>query len=175
MGSTLIVDNIQGATAANSVDLSNVTNLQMPAGAVIQTVTTGTVARTQQTASSFTATNYTLSITPKFATSKIKFTYTNHVRIDGSGSPLRAGIQIKRQVSGGSLTTVWNTDGSGESVQVRNADNEHDTLAAVCFIDSPSTTNATTYTVYTKMLTGTNFFTFESAKGGAIVLEEIAQ
>ena len=175
MASTLNVDTIQGSAAATSVDLSGVTNLQMPAGAVIQTVTTGTIARTTQTSSSMTATNYTLSITPKFATSKIKFTYTNHVRIDGSGSPLRAGIQVKRQVSGGSLTTVWNTDGSGETIQVRNADNEHDTLASICFIDSPSTTNATTYTVYTKMLTGTNFFTFESAKGGAIVLEEIAQ
>ena len=173
--SVLFVDDIRGKTSANSVDLSNVTNLQMPAGAVVQTVHTGTIARTQQTATSFTATNYTLSITPKFATSKIKFTYTNHVRIDGSGSPIRGGIQVKRQVSGGSLTTVWNTDGSGETIQVRNADNEHDTLASICFIDSPSTTNATTYTVYTKMLTGTNFFTFESAKGGAIVLEEIAQ
>ena len=175
MGSTLIVDNIQGATAATSVDLSGVTNLQMPAGAVIQTVTTGTIARTTQTSSSFTATNYTLSITPKFATSKIKFTYTNHVRVQGSGSPLRGGIQVKRQVSGGSLTTVWNTDGSVETIQVRNADNEHDTLAAICFIDSPSTTNATTYTIYTQLQDGSNFFTFESAKGGAIVLEEIAQ
>ena len=175
MGSTLSVDTIQGATSATSVDLSGVTNLQMPAGSVIQTVTTGTIARTTQTATSFTATNYTLSITPKFATSKIKFTYTNHVRINGSGSPIRGGIQVKRQVSGGSLTTVWNTDSSRETIQVRNADNEHDTLAAICFIDSPSTTNATTYTVYTAMLTGTNFFTFESSIGGAIVLEEIAQ
>ena len=108
MGSTLSVDTIQGATSATSVDLSGVTNLQMPAGSVIQTVTTGTIARTTQTATSFTATNYTLSITPKFATSKIKFTYTNHVRINGSGSPIRGGIQVRRQVSGGSLTTVWN-------------------------------------------------------------------
>ena len=175
MGSTLIVDNIQGATAANSVDLSNVTNLQMPAGAVIQTVHTGTVARTTQSSSSFTATNYTLSITPKFATSKIKFTYTNHVRVQGSGTPLRGGIQVKRQVSGGSLTTIWNTSASVESIQVRNADNEHDTLAAICLIDSPSTTNATTYTVYTQINNGDNFYTFESGFGGVIVLEEIAQ
>ena len=175
MASTLNVDTIQGSATATSVDLSGVTNLQMPAGAVIQTVTTGTIARTQQTATSFTATNYTLSITPKFATSKIKFTYTNHVRIDGSGSPIRGGMQVKRQVSGGSLTTVWNSDGSVETIQVRNADNEHDTLAAICFIDSPSTTTATTYTVYTKIHTGSNFYTFESIKGGAIILEEIAQ
>lgn len=175
MGSTLIVDNIQGATAANSVDLSNVTNLQMPAGAVIQTVTTGTIARTTQSTNVFAASNYTLSITPKFATSKIKFTYTNHVRIYGSGTPIRGGIQVRRQVSGGSLTTVWNTDASVETIQVRNADNEHDTLAAICFIDSPSTTNATTYTVYTQINNGTSIYCFESSKGGAIVLEEIAQ
>ena len=175
MGSTLIVDNIQGATAANSVDLSNVTNLQMPAGAVIQTVHTGTIARTTQTSTSFTASTYTLSITPKFATSKIKFTYTNHVRIHGSGTPLRGGIQVKRQVSGGSLTTIWNTHNSVETIQVRNADNEHDTLAAICLIDSPSTTSATTYTVYTKLHDGSNFYQFESSFGGAVILEEIAQ
>ena len=175
MGSTLSVDTIQGATSATSVDLSGVTNLQMPAGSVIQTVHTGTVARTTQSSSSFTATNYTLSITPKFATSKIKFTYTNHVRIDGSGSPIRGGMQVKRQVSGGSLITIWNTSASVESIQVRNADNEHDTLAAICLIDSPSTTNATTYTVYTQINNGDNFYTFESGFGGVIVLEEIAQ
>ena len=175
MASTLNVDTIQGSAAATSVDLSGVTNLQMPAGAVIQTVTTGTIARTTQNSSTFTASNYTLSITPKFATSKIKFTYTNHVRMDGSGSPIRGGIQVKRQVSGGSLTTVWNASNSVESIQVRNADNEHDTLAAICFIDSPSTTNATTYTVYTQINNGTSFYCFESDFGGAIVLEEIAQ
>ena len=175
MGSTLSVDTIQGATSATSVDLSGVTNLQMPAGSVIQTVHTGTVARTTQSSSSFTATNYTLSITPKFATSKIKFTYTNHVRVQGSGTPLRGGIQVKRQVSGGSLTTIWNTSASVETIQVRNADNEHDTLAAICLIDSPSTTNATTYTVYTQINNGDNFYTFESGFGGVIVLEEIAQ
>ena len=175
MGSTLSVDTIQGATSATSVDLSGVTNLQMPAGSVIQTVQTGTIARTTQTATSFTATNYTLSITPKFATSKIKFTYTNHVRVQGSGTPLRGGIQVKRQVSGGSLITIWNTSASVESIQVRNADNEHDTLAAICLIDSPSTTNATTYTVYTQINNGDNFYTFESGFGGVIVLEEIAQ
>tara|TARA_B100001113_G_scaffold347190_1_gene339218 strand:- start:491 stop:1018 length:528 start_codon:yes stop_codon:yes gene_type:complete len=175
MGSTLNVDTIQGSASATSVDLSGVTNLKMPAGSVIQTVTTGTIARTTQSASSFTATNYTLSITPKFATSKIKFTYTNHVRVYGSGTPIRGGIQVKRQVTGGSLTTVWNTNDSGETIQVRNADNEHDTLAAICFIDSPSTTDATTYTVFTRILTGTSLYTFEDAFGGAVILEEIAQ
>ena len=59
--------------------------------------------------------------------------------------------------------------------QVTNADNDHDTLAAICLIDSPSTTNATTYTVYTQINNGDNFYTFESGFGGVIVLEEIAQ
>jgi len=149
--------------------------LKMPAGAVIQTVHTGGISRTTQSTNTFTATNYTLSITPKFATSKIKFTYTNHVRIYGSGTPIRGGMQVKRQVSGGSLTTIWNTTGSVETIQVRNADNEHDTLAAICFIDSPSTTNATTYTVYTQIQNGTSFYTWENTFGGAIILEEIAQ
>ena len=78
-------------------------------------------------------------------------------------------------MTGGSLTTVWNTNDSGETIQVRNADNEHDTLAAICFIDSPSTTDATTYTVFTRILTGTSLYTFEDSFGGAIILEEIAQ
>ena len=76
-------------------------------------------------------------------------------------------------MSGGSLTTVWNTD-SSESIQVRNADNEHDTLAGVCFMNFHQQQTQQRM-IYTRVLTGTNFFSFESAKGGAIVLEEIAQ
>ena len=36
--SILFVDDIRGKTAAASVDLSNATNLKMPAGHIVQTV-----------------------------------------------------------------------------------------------------------------------------------------
>ena len=142
-------------------------------GNVIQTVTTGTVSRTELTSTgSWVDTNYTLSITPQFSNSKILFNSTTNFRLAGS-TPIRGGIRIQRTISGSS-TLVWNTSNHIETFQVRNADNEHDTLGSVTFLDSPSTTSSVTYLLQAYMLTGTNFFIFESGYGGGIVLQEIA-
>ena len=143
-------------------------------GQVIQTISTGTIAATTISSASWSDTNYTLSITPQFSNSKILFQFTNHVRVNGDGDKIRGGIRVKRTVSS-SDTIVWNTDGSQEAIQVRNAANEHDTLAAITFLDSPATTSSVTYTVQGYKLTGNYFFFRESGYGGAIILQEIAQ
>ena len=176
--STLKTNTIQAATGS-TINIATGTNLSGAAGSivspgqVIQTISTGTVATTSISASSWVDTNYILSITPQFSNSKILFQFTNHVRINGTTEKIRGGIRIKRTVSS-SDTIVWNTDGSTEAVQVRNASNEHDTLAAIIFLDSPATTSSVTYTVQGYKQTGDYFFIRSSALGGAIVLQEIA-
>ena len=145
----------------------------VPAGGIIQTISTGTIATTSISASSWVDTNYILSITPQFSNSKILFQFTNHVRINGTTEKIRGGIRVKRTVSS-SDTIVWNTDGSTEAIQVRNASNEHDTLAAITFLDSPATTSTVTYTVQGYKQTGDYFFIRSSSLGGAIILQEIA-
>ena len=70
--SLLYVDDIRGKTAAASVDLSNATNLKMPAGSVIQTVS-GTYTTVGYTNSTSPVQAWSgVSITPKFSTSLIK-------------------------------------------------------------------------------------------------------
>ena len=143
-------------------------------GSVIQTVTTGTISSTTfSSTGSWTNTNYTLSITPQFSNSKILFHSNNNFRLAGS-TPIRGGIRIQRTISA-TDTVVWNSANHTETFQVRNADNEHDTLGSVMFLDSPATTSSVTYLLQAYLLTGTNFYVFESARGGGIVLQEIAQ
>ena len=170
--STLKVNNIDTQTGT-TISVASGKVLTQP-GSVLQVISTGTIAATTVSSAAWTDTNYTLSITPQFNNSKILFQYTNHVRVNGDGDKIRGGIRIKRTVSS-SDTIVWNTDGSQEAVQVRNATNEHDTLAAITFLDSPATTSSVTYTVQGYKLTGNYFFFRPSGYGGAIVLQEIAQ
>ena len=170
--STLKTNTIQAATGT-TVNVASGTTLQAP-GHVIQTVTTGTIAVTSfSSTGSWVDTNYTLSITPQFNNSKILFHSNNNFRLAGS-TPIRGGIRIQRTISSSS-TVVWNSSNHTETFQVRNADNEHDTLGSVMFLDSPATTSSVTYLLQAYLLTGTNFYVFESARGGGIVLQEIAQ
>ena len=170
--STLKVNNIDTQTGT-TISVASGKVLTQP-GSVLQVISTGTIAATTVSSAAWTDTNYTLSITPQFNNSKILFQYTNHVRVNGDGDKIRGGIRIKRTVSS-SDTIVWNTDSSQEAIQVRNAANEHDTLAAITFLDSPATTSSVTYTVQGYKLTGNYFFFRPSGYGGAIVLQEIAQ
>ena len=178
--STLTVQNIQGSsTSSNTISVASGHKISGAAGSivapgqVIQTISTGTIAATTISSAAWADTNYTLSITPQFSNSKILFQFTNHVRVNGDGDKIRGGIKIKRTVSS-SDTIVWNTDGTTEAVQVRNAANEHDTLVAVTLLDSPATTSSVTYTVQGYKQTGDYFFIRSSSLGGAIILQEIA-
>ena len=176
--STLSVNTITAETG-NTVSLASGKTLNAsqgftpPAGHVIQTVTTGTIARSTISASAWTNTTYTLSITPTSTSSKIFFHWNDHVRVQGTTSEIRSGVRLKRTI-GSTDTYVWNAQGSTETFQVRNATNEHDTTGYVQVLDSPNTTSAVTYTIQAYKLTGTNIYLFESAYGGNIVLQEIS-
>jgi hypothetical protein len=176
--STLSVNTITAETG-NTVSVASGKTLNAsqgftpPAGHVIQTVTTGTIARNTISATAWTNTTYTLSITPSSTSSKIFFQWNNHVRVQGTTSEIRSGVRVKRTI-GATDTYLWNTQGSTETFQVRNATNEHDTTGYVQVLDSPSTTNAVTYLIQAYKLSGTSIMLFESAFGGNIVLQEIS-
>ena len=180
MASKIKVDKLETADGTGTIALQNqlsgmttaslpaLGSAQMPAGSVLQVVGTGTFSRTEVTSSSWAATNNSASITPSSSSNKVLVNCTNHVRVAGTSEYIRGGLRIKR-----GSTVVWNSDGSGEAIQVRNASNEHDTLAAICFLDSPSTTSSTTYTLEAKLTTGSTFYIFESVMGASMVLQEI--
>ena len=181
--STLAVNTITAETG-NTVSLASGKTLNAsqgftpPAGHVIQTLTTGTIVASQNTSSNWASTNFTLNITPTSSSSKIYFAVSGHVRIAGSGSPIRGGIRVRREINGGSEVYVWNSANNVETMQVRDASNEHDTPIYLGALDSPNTTGVVTYTVQSKIhssgLSGAFINHYGSTSGGGIVLMEIA-
>tara|TARA_A100001515_G_scaffold144840_2_gene150295 strand:- start:1763 stop:2281 length:519 start_codon:yes stop_codon:yes gene_type:complete len=166
-------------TKLNNAAISSVTNAGLPAldhtnminGSVIQLVHTGGVAQTQNTTQSWTNTAHTLDITPTSSSSKIYFAVSGHVRISGSGSPIRGGIRLAR-IIGSTQTLVWNSASNVETMQVRNADNEHDTPIYLGGVDSPNTTGVVTYTVQSLIWNGSFINHYGSTSGGGITLIE---
>jgi len=136
--STLTVDNIVGATTATTVKL--------PAGCILQTVsTTKTDTFTTSSSSLVDITGMTVAITPKFATSKILI----RANINWGGvRNIYAGIRLLR----GSTAISLNTSASGNHTAATlgvGGDNENFEYkmehTASEFLDSPATTSATTY------------------------------
>jgi hypothetical protein len=171
MTSIIKVDTLQKANGATptAADLG----ITPTSGSVLQTISTGSIARSTTSSTSFTDTNYTLTITPSSASSKILFSWNCHVRVQGTSELMRGGIKLKRTIGTGD-TIIWNSAGTVETIQVRNATNEHDTTAVVQKLDTPGTTDPVTYTIMHQLQSGDNFFFFESTFGGNIVLQEIA-
>ena len=145
MASTLTVDTIQGSTNAD--------NVKLPKGSVVQvestTVTTGdTSVSTDLNVNGnnfLDIPNMSVTITPKYATSKILVTYSLTCSASSGQSVL---IRLAR----GSTPINVATDGTGNKVNashVYRTDSfsyEYD-ASNICgtFLDSPATTSATTY------------------------------
>ena len=136
MGSTLIVDEIQGATTA--------ANVKFPAGCIVQTLsTTKTDVFSANSSSNQVITGLTVTITPKYATSKI-LVHASVVGTTGSGG--RAFITLGK---GGSVLVQGDTAGSRRRcfAQLQNGDTGFMNSITMEFLDSPATTSALTYQV----------------------------
>ena len=97
MTSRLLVDTIQGKSTATSLDLSAVTNLQMPAGMVIQTEYFKSTTRTAISSTSYTATALQKAIAPKFANSLI------YIQIMTGHNTERAGERVDLTIQRGAF------------------------------------------------------------------------
>ena len=166
MGSTLIVDNIQGATTA--------ANVKMPAGAVLQVIQAHTTTETSINSGERAYSDVggmTASITPKYSDSKvlirIMVSYYQTAHSDcGALRILRGSTDIYSDIH-----NVGYTGGNGQSGGV----------ATFEYLDSPSTTSATTYKLQAARNYGASSAqfvvntTFDSqATGSSITLMEIA-
>ncbi len=130
--STLSVDTITGQTVAG--------NVKMPAGHVIQAVSSTMTARVQLTTTSRTAlgSGATLTITPKFSTSKI-YILTNINCISRNSQSCAS--YLCRTPSGGSKVTINVLGWYNETNSWNSFSYNHN------YIDSPATTTALTYTI----------------------------
>ena len=161
MASTLTVDNIVGATTA--------ANVKLPEGCVVQTVSAnGPNSLVSFTGSTFTDINLSATITPKFATSKIlaKFNFVNATATGSSGS-----YQNKARILRGS-TTIYEVERSPWVNPASGAGQ----LMHMEYMDSPSTTSATTYKVQLANGSGSGNVSAHMGDSNAqVILMEIAQ
>ena len=128
MTSRLLVDKIEGKTTASTVE--------MPSGSVIQVVqTTGSTGRQTYSSASF-FDIVTVSITPKFSTSKILVSV--HTSITRTNSAY-ANVQITKENS-----QILSCDTQAAYTADHTVENSVGSVSGQ-ILDSPSTTSATTY------------------------------
>ena len=163
----LVTTGDTGTVTAGMVSAVNQSSL--PAGSLLQTIQTGTIARyTTTTSGDWFDSNTTLSITPSSTSSKILVNVICPIVVGGTSQNLRGGIRILR-----GSTTIWNTYSFSELFQVRNADNEFNVVNPATILDSPSSTSSVTYKVQAYLRTGTTLILWESAMGQNMTLQEI--
>ena len=145
MGSTLTVDNIVGATTA--------ANVKLPAGCVLQTLST-TKSDTFSTSSTgpIDVTGLSVTITPKYATSKVL------IMFDVSVIGYDAGIGL-RLLRGSTALALGDAAGSrarataiGQYSNNTSPSAYSATPTSMSFLDSPATTSATTYKIQAQCL-----------------------
>jgi hypothetical protein len=163
----LVTTGDTGTVTAGMVSAVNQSSL--PAGSLLQTIQTGTIARfTTTTSGTWQDSNTTLSITPSSTSSKILVNVICPVVVAGTSQNLRGGIRILR-----GSTVIWNTYSFSELFQVRNADNEFNVVNPATILDSPSSTSSVTYKVQAYLRTGTTLILWESPMGQNMTLQEI--
>ena len=98
--------------------------------------------------------DYSITITPKFNTSKILVSFNCHYDLNIANQ--RAYITIYRSIGGGTASDIV---GSRGLVEVWNPDQRIQASCMAQYLDSPSTTSAITYTVYARVDTaGGDFY-----------------
>ena len=176
--SRLAVDKIVGANTESIVDFSTITNLKMPAGAVIQVLSTTKVDDHFQSAStSFVdVTGVTLTITPKFATSKILVTVSGAYGMN-TGSRMALFNIVRGSTNIGQPTSA-KSNSSTRTLYDSSADELHQ--LHIEFLDSPATTSATIYKLQMRSNTTNTLFigdrnSEDARQGTTMTLMEIAQ
>ena len=167
MGSTLSVDTIQGSTSATSVDLSGVTSLQMPAGAIVQVQRASISNVNSTTSTSYVDSGLGVTITPKFSTSKL-FISVNLGRpnIQGSGRQMDLKLYEGSSPLDGNRLGSFFHNVSGAIYYGSTAYNH--------FRNAVNTTTRT-YNVYFKATNGAVHISDASDIESAIIVMEIAQ
>ena len=164
--STLAVNTIQAKTGStvtvasgHSLDASN--GLATPAGHIIQVVEGEYNTQTDISSQSYTDSGLSVTITPKFSSSKVYVITNVHTFINGVGL---IGVKIVR-----GSTSILETQGASGY-----ADNSSD-IVSMTKLDSPSTTSATTYKVQVNHNSASGTLRINQVGGSRITVMEIAQ
>jgi hypothetical protein len=139
----------------------------LPAGSVLQVVSTQYGSYVTTTSTSLVTTNVTATITPKSATSKILVLVSMNGLLNATSS---GAFHFELYKNGTSLTYLEDIYGYSGTVNA---------ATSYQYLDSPATTSSTTYTMYWKSLTGTtlqlnNYYSGAGRTISSITLMEIA-
>jgi len=164
-----------GTVAAGTLGSSVV----FPAGVVIQAVDTSNNTETTVQNTTFVDTGLTLSITPKFATSKILVTCTQQVQAWNTSAYATARWRIMRNVGGGAFAAIYqdNSSANGNIFYYDYGGSGINCYTPVSYtmIDTPNTTSACIYkTQGCQGGNGGNRAIFNGSAPARIVLQEIA-
>jgi len=134
----------------------------MPVGSVLQVVNFITNSQTTSTNGTYVATPLTASITPKFSSSKILILVSGNSFTGQTSGQISLELYKNGSDLAGVLSQAYNTAGGQESQIGFN------------YLDSPTTTSSTTYTVYMANTTATGTVSFPINSSATITLMEIA-
>ena len=170
MTSRLLVDKIEGKSTTNTV--------QMPSGTPIQLQTTqGNFSYQEVTTTSYVeVTSMNVTISPKFASSKIKISSQVSWWLTSDANNYMF-LTYYRDIGGGGYSNLAD-DTTYDAMQFY-APSKSATLnncAILNFIDTPNTTSAVTYKLYCRKYDGTNHVRLKYAQTSSLMtVEEIAQ
>jgi len=162
---TLYVDNI----APNLQSTISAPNIKLPTGSVIQTIENTFNTQTGVAGTSFISTNHSLSITPKFSTSKILIMHMGTVYNEGNNlHQYRTLYRDATHLAPGNEGLTLHSAGTSSSGRWSSM--------GFNFVDSPSTTNQITYTVYFRGNSGSSnsFYCYGSLYPQTLIIQEIA-
>tara|TARA_R100001015_G_C4591838_1_gene147301 strand:- start:35 stop:550 length:516 start_codon:yes stop_codon:yes gene_type:complete len=171
MASELHVDSIKhsGGTSAITIDSSG--NVHK-AGMIVQVQSAQLLSSSQYSTTAQTYSDiHSVTITPKFSSSKILFQLAGEVGSNGDNTAIL--LKVIRNIGGGSFTTIG---GGGFCYENNNYE-----ACALSIMDSPSTTNACIYKLQgaRSSTNGTAYYptnwSIDSTEGNTITVMEIAQ
>ena len=181
MSSIVISGDSSGAITLAAPSVAGTNTITLPAstgtvlttgspqsGGVIQAVTYSKINSSSTTSTSYVATNLTLSITPKFSTSKIlilfSFTWANAGTANSSYCTIyRNSTELSAGLSGSGFGQTYNQAGNPTYFPT-----------GISYVDSPATTSSTTYTLYIKANAGQTIYIGDNNTIQSITLMEIA-
>jgi len=116
-------------------------------GAIVQMISATDSSNRSRASTSYGSLTLNASITPTNSSNKIICIYNGVIEVTDGG---RANLCLNRAISGGATTEL----NGGSSLTREQDTSNHNVGTSFTFVDSPSTTSATTYTLHGKTENG---------------------
>lgn len=171
------------AVSANLLTSSSqsIPKAALPTGSILQVIQISTGSSYSVTSTTFTATGWTGSITPQYATSKILVSISGGQWRITTNALQEGWAQLWRSIGGGAYSALGQTGGSAggsgdiHEILIPPANNPFAVSHSLIYLDSPATTSQVTYQPYAKTnSSGTTIYYNMSSPVMLMTLMEIA-